>query len=353
LFGLLASGFGAAVLLFSVVPAGAAGAAAAPAVQPSKSCGNYCAVPSPTTSQNAHPDGSVGNADNKNPKGQSPNGTDNNKGYECDKNKGIGDGNPAHTVNCPSPARINVTIGQLHASWPCGAANPSYTVPVAPAHAVYSIAPGTYAGVAGAIVAVSVVYDAGYTGPSSFSVSLPSAPAPCNSGTLFASPVAPSVTDSVCVNGSPSMPTFTVPNTPNIVYSPPSGTYPGTPGSSTTVTASAASGYSLAVGAQSAFGITFAAVPVCTTATTSPSPSPLAGGGGGGATAPSPKATKPTKAVPVAGGGGGPAVHQPVAGGGALPFTGDGSSSLVPLGFGLILGGLFLTMLARRRVVVA
>ena len=42
-------------------------------------------------------DGCVGNADNKNPRGQHPNGSDPNKGYECDDNKGVGKGNPAHT----------------------------------------------------------------------------------------------------------------------------------------------------------------------------------------------------------------------------------------------------------------
>ena len=41
--------------------------------------------------------GCVGNADNKNPKGQAPNGTDANNGYECDGNNGVGKGNPAHT----------------------------------------------------------------------------------------------------------------------------------------------------------------------------------------------------------------------------------------------------------------
>ena len=41
--------------------------------------------------------GCVGNADDKNPKGQSPNGSDHNAGYECDRNHGIGRTNPAHT----------------------------------------------------------------------------------------------------------------------------------------------------------------------------------------------------------------------------------------------------------------
>lgn len=41
--------------------------------------------------------GCVGKADNKNPPGQMPNGSDHNKGYECDENNGIGKTNPAHT----------------------------------------------------------------------------------------------------------------------------------------------------------------------------------------------------------------------------------------------------------------
>lgn len=41
--------------------------------------------------------GCVGNADDKNPKGQAPSGKDHNAGYECDRNQGVGKGNPAHT----------------------------------------------------------------------------------------------------------------------------------------------------------------------------------------------------------------------------------------------------------------
>jgi hypothetical protein len=41
--------------------------------------------------------GCVGQADNKNPPGQMPNGSDPNAGYECDSNNGIGQTNPAHT----------------------------------------------------------------------------------------------------------------------------------------------------------------------------------------------------------------------------------------------------------------
>lgn len=41
--------------------------------------------------------GCVGKADNKNPQGQMPGGSDANNGYECDGNKGVSQGNPAHT----------------------------------------------------------------------------------------------------------------------------------------------------------------------------------------------------------------------------------------------------------------
>ena len=46
--------------------------------------------------------GCVGKADNKNPQGQMPNGSDHNAGYECDRNHGIGASNPAHT-GCTAP----------------------------------------------------------------------------------------------------------------------------------------------------------------------------------------------------------------------------------------------------------
>jgi len=41
--------------------------------------------------------GCVGKADNKNPPGQQPGGSDPNAGYECDTNHGVGKTNPAHT----------------------------------------------------------------------------------------------------------------------------------------------------------------------------------------------------------------------------------------------------------------
>jgi LPXTG-motif cell wall-anchored protein len=49
--------------------------------------------------------GCVGNADNKNPPGQFPDGSDSNNGYECDGNNGVGKGNPAHT-DCVEPEDV-------------------------------------------------------------------------------------------------------------------------------------------------------------------------------------------------------------------------------------------------------
>jgi hypothetical protein len=46
--------------------------------------------------------GCVGRADNKNPNGQQPGGSDHNNGYECDGNHGIGRTNPAHTGCAPT-----------------------------------------------------------------------------------------------------------------------------------------------------------------------------------------------------------------------------------------------------------
>ncbi len=67
-----------------------------------KSCGNYCPTNTGAPSGNGKATkqpaaGTKGKADSKNPPGQRPNGSDRNRGYECDGNKGIGQGNPAHT----------------------------------------------------------------------------------------------------------------------------------------------------------------------------------------------------------------------------------------------------------------
>ena len=57
--------------------------------------------------------GCVGAADNKNPPGQFPNGTDHNNGYECDGNSGVGKTNPAHT-GCPPPPTVPVCDADIN-----------------------------------------------------------------------------------------------------------------------------------------------------------------------------------------------------------------------------------------------
>jgi hypothetical protein len=52
--------------------------------------------------------GCVGKADNKNPPGQQPGGSDANAGYECDTNHGVGRSNPAHT-GCVAPTTVPPT----------------------------------------------------------------------------------------------------------------------------------------------------------------------------------------------------------------------------------------------------
>jgi hypothetical protein len=48
--------------------------------------------------------GTKGKADFKNPPGQAPSGpVDSNAGYECDRNQGVGQGNPAHTACSTTP----------------------------------------------------------------------------------------------------------------------------------------------------------------------------------------------------------------------------------------------------------
>ena len=79
-------------------------------------CGPYCPTNVGAPSGNgygqaalhANPNGlpgagTVGAADSKYPRGQAPGGSDNNNGYECDGNGGVGQTNPAHTGCYTSP----------------------------------------------------------------------------------------------------------------------------------------------------------------------------------------------------------------------------------------------------------
>jgi hypothetical protein len=73
--------------------------------------GPYCSTRDGSASGNGNGNGQavgkpcagcVGKADNKNPPGQNPDGSDPNAGYECDRNHGVGRTNPAHT-GCTAP----------------------------------------------------------------------------------------------------------------------------------------------------------------------------------------------------------------------------------------------------------
>jgi hypothetical protein len=76
-------------------------------------CGAYCSTRDGSPSGNGNGGGvasgkpcagCVGKADNKNPPGQAPDGSDHNNGYECDGNSGIAKTNPAHT-GCQTPTQ--------------------------------------------------------------------------------------------------------------------------------------------------------------------------------------------------------------------------------------------------------
>lgn len=108
-------------------------------------CGDYCSAPgAPSGNGNGGGQasgrpaaGTVGEADDKNPRGQFRNGGDHNNGYECDGNHGIARGNPAHTRNCP-PAEPPVDppvvppVNPLRPPVPPGPLNSVVTVPPTP-----------------------------------------------------------------------------------------------------------------------------------------------------------------------------------------------------------------------------
>ena len=76
---------------------------------------NYCPTsPGPDNQGNGNApiDGSVGNADAKNPPGQFPDGSDSNAGYECEpQHTGVQNGNPAHTACTVIPVQGNGAAG--------------------------------------------------------------------------------------------------------------------------------------------------------------------------------------------------------------------------------------------------
>jgi hypothetical protein len=94
----VAAGGAVALLSFGI----ASPVQAAPTGGANGPCGAYCpsGVGEPSGNGNATKQpaaGTVGNADDKFPPGQAPDGGDSNKGYECDENQGVGQTNPAHS----------------------------------------------------------------------------------------------------------------------------------------------------------------------------------------------------------------------------------------------------------------
>jgi len=68
--------------------------------------------------------GEVGNADDKDPRGQLPGPNERNRGYECDGNNGVAQGNPAHTGCLVAPTTTSpgqqptTTLGQTTTTSP-------------------------------------------------------------------------------------------------------------------------------------------------------------------------------------------------------------------------------------------
>ena len=121
---------------------------------------NYCSTRDGSPSMNGNGDGKatgkpcagcVGKADNKNPKGQYPDGSDANNGYECDGNNGIGKSNPAHTgctSQTPGGGKTDECVDPDGCQSPC--VDPATCQPPScPADATECQAPGTPEGVLG------------------------------------------------------------------------------------------------------------------------------------------------------------------------------------------------------------
>lgn len=113
-------------------------------------CGEYCSTRDGSPSRNGEGDGKatgrpcagcVGKADDKNPRGQRPNGSDSNNGYECDGNKGIAKGNPAHTGCTPATTESgSVRTPDGAPAAPAPAAPPVTVAPATPTKVVPQVA---------------------------------------------------------------------------------------------------------------------------------------------------------------------------------------------------------------------
>lgn len=103
--------------------------------------------------------GCVGAADNKNPPGQAPDGTDANNGYECDGNSGIGKTNPAHTGCMSEPysgASVD-TSGKGRSANGTKSRRTSFRIEGQPSAATGGAVLLAVLGLAGLVVASSVV----------------------------------------------------------------------------------------------------------------------------------------------------------------------------------------------------
>jgi len=85
--------------------------------------------------------GCVGKADNKNPAGQMPGGSDPNSGYECDRNHGVGRSNPAHTSCTSAPPTSTPPTSEAPTSAPPVTSGPPTSEPPTSAPPVTSEPP--------------------------------------------------------------------------------------------------------------------------------------------------------------------------------------------------------------------
>lgn len=125
--------------------------------------------------------GCVGNADNKNPPGQFPNGSDRNAGYECDRNHGIGRTNPAHT-GCASVVTPPPTTPPT--SSPPTTSPTTTTTVTTPPGSSGGPPPGTSIGGTGTASQPPGATSTGLPGESAILVASPAAATPTNSGQL-------------------------------------------------------------------------------------------------------------------------------------------------------------------------
>jgi hypothetical protein len=234
----------------------------------------------------------------------------------------------------------------------CTVSTGSYTIPVATGvdyfvsiggGAATAAPAGTVNEPVGAVIVVTAKAKAGFTltGKASWTDTIAGA----GTCVVTVTPVAPTITQGVCTGGTETAAFITVPATTGVVYMQGATTLAAGPlavafGSSTTITASAAPGFTLAAAATTSWTLMADAAATCTT-----------GGGGGStpppvtSTPPPATATPPTSVLGITFVNTPPAAAPPAA---VLPFTGMPLRQAALLGLGLILAGALLVGSARR-----